>query len=215
MLFCHDRCSAFNSEYLEFEVLHFQIVGLDKQTGDEGANVLAVLTASMRACAREASKNVFFGLWLYHPHPIVDFAVTVEILCLHHAAQDAAKPALLLPHSMPAALRLHTVHANKLPAEALCASSSACASAKTSATDEAFPCLGVGSSSDDDDEDPAGALRMPLQALAKLAFWRLVLIGIRIANKKNAATVGMVYHSSITTSRYITHRPLLWLRILG
>ena len=100
MLFCHDRCSAFNSEYLEFEVLHFQIVGLDKQTGDEGANVLAVLTASMRACAREAAKNVFFGLWLYHPHPIVDFAVTVEILCLHHAAQDAAKPALLLPHSM-------------------------------------------------------------------------------------------------------------------
>ena len=95
MLFCHDRCSAFNSEYLEFEVLHFQIVGLDKQTGDEGANVLAVLTASMRACAREAAKNVFFGLWLYHPHPIVDFALTVEVLSLHYAAQDAAKAALI------------------------------------------------------------------------------------------------------------------------
>ena len=75
------------SEHLEFNVLHFQIVGLDKQTGDEGANVFAVLTGGIRACAREAAKNVFYSLWLYHPHPIVYFAVTIEILLLHYISK--------------------------------------------------------------------------------------------------------------------------------
>ena len=38
-------------------------------------------------CAREAAKNVFFGRLLYHPRPIVDFAIiNVEFLCLHYAA---------------------------------------------------------------------------------------------------------------------------------
>ena len=47
----------------------------------------------MSACAHEAAKNVIFSLRLYNQHLIVDFAVTVDVLYLHCAAQDVAQGA--------------------------------------------------------------------------------------------------------------------------
>ena len=57
LIFCHDQRSATNTEHHFFDVLHFQIPCLGKQTGNNLANMFSVLSAGTLAGACEVANN--------------------------------------------------------------------------------------------------------------------------------------------------------------